>query len=323
MTVAEEIYSSHIANCVFNAFLSYTAIMLNSVTIYAVRKTSSLPKNLKILLLSLAVSDLGVGLIVQPFYIARLVIRLEPNPENNPAFVPTTYAFLFPYNLLYYASFFGVTAVTVDRFLAIHYYLRYNELVTHKRVVAAVISVWVLSAILSLIRLFVPVKVAFVIFAAVEGVCLITTAVFYYKIYLAVRHHTNQIHAVQVQQEAPNGEMANAARLRRSAVGTFYVYLVFLVCYLPDICINVAFVISGPRTTITVLSRYALTLVFLNSSLNPLIYCWKMSQIRHAIMDILPKILPSHRNWENCCYLKPKEPRKTVYVNCSIVWHFS
>ena len=66
-------YSSYyIANCVFNAWAAYTASMLNCVTIHAIRKTSSLPRPLKTLLLSLAVSDLGVGLLVQPLYIALL-----------------------------------------------------------------------------------------------------------------------------------------------------------------------------------------------------------------------------------------------------------
>ena len=58
-----DLRSTYIANCVFNSFLSYTAIMLNIVTIHAIRNTSSLPKTLKTLLLSLAVSDVGVGLL--------------------------------------------------------------------------------------------------------------------------------------------------------------------------------------------------------------------------------------------------------------------
>ena len=252
-------------------------------------KTSSLPRPLKTLLLSLAVSDLGVGLIVQPLYITVLVMQLQPNFGSNPTYKTTYIAFLIPINLLYYASFFAVTTLTLDRFLAIHLHLRYQELVTHKRVIAAVILIWVLSAILSLIGVLLPAKGKYVVFAAVEAVCLITMAVLYWKIYLAIRHHTNQIHALQVQQEARNGEMANAARLRKSAVGTFYVYLVFLVCYLPQNCIYHVTVISGSSIAIMVLKRYTLTLVFLNSSLNPLIYCWKMRSIRHAIMDILRK----------------------------------
>ena len=81
--------SSLIVNSVFNAFLSHTAIMLNIITIYALRKTSSLPKPLKTLLLSLAVSDLGVGLLVQPLNVASLVMRLKENAQNNPTFEKT------------------------------------------------------------------------------------------------------------------------------------------------------------------------------------------------------------------------------------------
>ena len=292
MTEAGVFYSSNIALCVFNVFFSYTAIMLNSVTIYAMRRNLSMPRNLKTLLLSLAVSDLGVGLIVQPLYIATRAIELEPNFANNPTHKTISFASLYPSYLLVFGSFFGVTALTVDRFLAIHLHLRYNELVTHKRVVAAVISVWVFSAFLSLIRFLVP-ENALVINATVMAVCLITTAALYWKIYLAVRHHTSQIHAVQLQ-EAQNDEIANAARLRKSTIATFYVYLVFLVCYLPHLCMVVAVTISASSTVMAVLQRYAITLVLLNSSLNPLVYCWKMSHIRHAVMDILRKILSSH-----------------------------
>ena len=53
--------------------------MLNSVTIHAIRKSSSasLPKNLRVLLLNLAFSDLSVGLVVQPFYVIQLTFSFE------------------------------------------------------------------------------------------------------------------------------------------------------------------------------------------------------------------------------------------------------
>ena len=47
----EDFYSTVIANCVFNGFLSYSAIMLNIVTIHAIRKNLSLSKTFKTLLL--------------------------------------------------------------------------------------------------------------------------------------------------------------------------------------------------------------------------------------------------------------------------------
>ena len=142
----EELRSTYIANCVFNSFLSYAAIMLNIVAIHAIRKTPSLPMTLKTLLLSLAVSDVGVGLMVQPFYISLVVEWLQ---QNNPG-CNTNIVFIFIVNAFALVSFLGVVAISVDRFLAIHLHLRYQELVTHKRVVAVVILMWLLSAFLPL-----------------------------------------------------------------------------------------------------------------------------------------------------------------------------
>ncbi|KAL9957427.1 hypothetical protein ACROYT_G039061 [Oculina patagonica] len=271
-----------IANCVFNAFSSYTAIMLNIVTIHAMRKTTLLPNPLKTLLLSLAVSDLGVGLLVQPLYIAVIV---SPTLSTYSAF--NIIALIFTH-----ASFLSVVAISVDRFLAIHLHLRYQELVTHKRVVAVVVSIWILSVFSSLMFLWISVHIAMVVIAIIFGLCFICTTVVYYRIYFAVRRHTNQIQALQVQV-AENGQMASAERQRKSAFGTFYVYLVFLVCCLPNYCAFVASLVTGLSTALNNLWLYLRTLMFLNSSLNPVIYCWKMRHIRHAIMDILRNILPS------------------------------
>ncbi|XP_078348545.1 olfactory receptor 51A7-like [Oculina patagonica] len=125
----DPLYSSYILNCVFNAFSSFTAIMLNILTIHAMRKTPSLSKPLKTLLLSLAVSDLGVGLLVQPLYIALLV------SEDNHTCAMYAGSFIIIW-FFAIASFLGILAITVDRFLAIHFHLRYQEIVTYKRVVA-------------------------------------------------------------------------------------------------------------------------------------------------------------------------------------------
>ena len=110
----------------------------------ALRKTSSLPKTLKTLLLSLALSDLGVGLLVQPLYVPTLVMEIKQN-TNSTAYYTVNEAYLIQRKTLVFASYFGVVALAVDRFLAIHLHLGYQEPVTHKRVVAVVISVWVFS----------------------------------------------------------------------------------------------------------------------------------------------------------------------------------
>ena len=287
-----------IANCVFNAFFSFTAITLNIVTIIALRKPLTIPRALKIFLLSLAVSDLGVGLLVQPLYITRLVMMIKENTQTL-YFEITLNSFYATGIFLSYASFFGVVALTADRYLAVHFYLRYQELVTQKRVVAVVISNWILSAIPMLMSIWIPNAVG-IISVPVSSVCYLTTAFFYFKIYLAVRHHSNQIHVLQAQLTQNNeGDMTNAARERKTAVGTFYVYLVFLICYLPSTCYGIIHRSAGPSTMLFQFGLYANTLIFLNSTLNPLIYSWKMRHVRHAVMEILRNILPNLHQWGN------------------------
>ena len=292
----EDLHSTYIANGVFNSFLSFTAIMLNIVTIHAIRKTSSLPKTLRTLLLSLAISDLGVGLFVQPFYTSLLVKWLQQSIPN----CITHKVFFFISLLFTVVSFFGVVAVSVDRFLAIHFHLRYQELVTHKRVLAVTISIWVLGAFVSLASLWVsPVIHALFLYIIIIVGFLLTTVV-YIRIYSAVRCHKNQMQTLQVQQADQTDEMGNFASIVKTAVGVFYLHLVFLFCYLPYFISFAALKIFGPSDVLRRLYFFSCTLVYLNSSLNPVIYCWKMKHIRHAIMDILRNIINWLRNPSSC-----------------------
>ena len=286
---AEEFRSTYIANCVFNSFLSYTSIMLNLLTIHAIRKTPSLPKTLKTLLVSLAVSDVGVGLLVQPFYISVSVKWLHQNPLGCNTYIAFV---IIPFSFSA-ASFLGVLALSVDRFLAIHLHLRYQELVTHKRIVVVVITIWSLSVIFPLMVLWMPFDVHSVITFIIGLLSLVLTTMIYIRLYLAVRRVRNQI---QVQQAVQSGEMGSFASLMKSAVGTFYVYLVFFLCYLPYFTSLVALEINGRSFPLKSFWLYSWTVLYLNSSLNPVIYCWKMRHIRHAIMDILRNTMPWLRN---------------------------
>ena len=116
----------------------------------------SLPKPLKTLLLHLilAVIDLGVALLVQFLYIVYFVVYL-------------IVVILFIY-LFISVSLFGLVPLSADRFLAIHLHLRYKELVTHKRVVAVVIIIWVFSAFLSLIRRLSQTNTDYMVFIIIE-----------------------------------------------------------------------------------------------------------------------------------------------------------
>ena len=275
---------SYLTLCVFNAYLSYTATMLNIVAIYVIRKTSSLSKNLKTLLFSLAVSDLGVGLLAQPMFVAHLMDSKQNN-ETNESYNAIYIACLIPTNFFTYASLFSVAALCADRFLAIRLHLRYQELVTYKRVAAVVTSVWVTSALISLIRVFIPKNIMFVSFVIIQSACIITATSLSVKLYLTISRHINQI---RVQQVAQNDQGESAQRKRKSAMGSLYVYLVFIVCYLPNTCVLLIIATNSKRSnSLQHLQFYTLTLQFLNSTLNPLIYYWKMKDIQHTFVGTL------------------------------------
>ena len=176
----ENLRSWYIANCIYNAFLSITAIILNGITIQALRETSSLPKPLKTLLLNLAVPDLGVGLLGEPFYLVLLVKWLL---RDNSADAAST-TFLFTLYLFSATSFLGVMALSGDRFLAVHLHLRYKKRVTHKRVVVAVFSMWVTSGSFSLCCLRVSTNISHPVVSITGLVCLVFSAMLHYTIYL-------------------------------------------------------------------------------------------------------------------------------------------
>ena len=87
--------------------ISSTPIVLNIITRYIKRsrKTPPLPKPWKTLLLSLAVSDVGVGVLVQPTYVAVLVMKIEQNADNS-AYYTIFDAFYVQSCLVSFASFF-------------------------------------------------------------------------------------------------------------------------------------------------------------------------------------------------------------------------
>ena len=175
-------------------------------------------------------------------------------------------------------------ALRAERFLTIHLHLRYQELVTHKLFVVVVISIWLFSVALpSVVRLWMPANFVYVIGPVTFVACVTVTAFLNYKIFMAARRHAHQIQALQVQEAAQNVRMATVGK---SAVTSIYIYIVFLVCYLPNACILCAMAIKVHPLN-AVIQNFTITVMYLNSSLNPLIYCWKMRHIRRAVMNIL------------------------------------
>ena len=249
-----DLYNNTLVACVLNSILAFTAVVLNVLVILALRKIPSLPrKTLKTLLLSMSVSDLGVGLVAQPLQIYLLVSNINILSQSYidlDHYEAIINAYRVVANVLTYASFFSIVALSADRFLVIRLQLQYQDAITHKRAIAGVISFWLLSAFLPLIRLreWLPENIFFILTVTIQFISLITAGLFYFKTFLALRQHAAQVQDVPVESGETN-EAVNATRERKAALGIFYVYLALMACYLPIICFNIAENVIGPVRT--------------------------------------------------------------------------
>ena len=272
--------------CVLHFIFSPVATFGNVLAIRALWKASSMPTNMKKFFLSLAVSDLAVGLFAQ--LLLAVVLRMAANGgQNFDLLCPTILTVCsFSLFLLACASFLNVAAIAVDRLLAITLHLRYQELVTSRRVIIALVSIWITSGVAA--SLFVSLNTHNVtVGVIVQVVGMLLTTVAYIRIYRVVRYHQNQIHS-QLQQQ--NVLAMQLIREKKSALNTVYIYVIFVACYLPHFWSATLLKINSAEICFWLAFYVTLYFVLLNSSLNPVVYCWRYREIRQIMKSIVKNI---------------------------------
>ena len=77
----------------------------------------------------------------------------------------------------------------------------------------------------------------------------------------------------------------NIKQYQKTVSSIFWVQLALVACYTPFIIVSILrhTVLSG--SAIHALWLFTKTLVYLNSSLNPFLYCWKITEVRKAVKD--------------------------------------
>ena len=268
-----------IINCVLNAPLMLISIIGNTLVLAAILRTPSLRSPSIILLCSLAVSDLTVGFFVQPLYITSKV---------------ATSLLVYQALSIMAASGTGVsllmmTAISVDRFLALHYHMRYPNVMTTHRAVYTSAALWFFIFLLSLFT-FWNMNVYYIAAAVSIVICLIISTFCYIRIYRIVRHHQLQIHVQQQAVQTLNAENTqNMLRSTKSAKNTFIYYVVMILCYTP-LFINMLILYISPYQW-TKAWTLADTVAFMNSSINPLLYCWRLRELRAAVSKTVRQML--------------------------------
>ena len=261
-----------IANCILNAPLMLLSIIGNALVLVAILKTPSLRSPSVIFLCNLAVSDLLVGLVVQPTYIAEQLVRTVPALEE-------------PVRAMGFAmcgvSLSTMTAITVDRFLALHYHMQYPNLMTKSRAIYTIITIWCIFTLFSFSILWSP-RIYYFLGAFCITICLLVCLVCFIKIYRIVRRHQLQIH---VQQQAvENSTDTNKQQLRqstKSAKNIFIYFLVMILFYTPSFFVHIFSAINYLNSRI--LWTFPVTVAFMNSSINPFLYCWRTPELRRAV----------------------------------------
>jgi len=274
-----------IINCVLNAPLMLISILGNALVLAAIIRTPSIRSTPHMIMLcSLAVSDFLVGLVAQPIYIAK-----ELTKDHYAHYVSV----MMGYSLSG-VSFLTITAITVDRFLALHYHMRYATLVTESRVKYTLIIIWLSNFLMSCFNLW-NTRVHSLITGVIVIICLIISTFFYVKIYRIVRRHQLQIYAQQQAVQSSDAENnLNIVRLKRSVMNTFVFYIALIICYLPAHVLSTVQGLSHMNDWPTEW-EFAKTAVFMNSSINPLLYCWRLRELREAVEKTARQILCKER----------------------------
>ena len=287
--------SSLVAFCVLNFVFSVVATLENLLVIRALMKASTIPATVKKLLLSLVFSDLAVGLCSQLMaaIIYASILKMASSGNNTAFFSPTVLSAqgYFRY-LLATASFLNVIVIAFDRLLAVSLHLRYQELITPKRVNIALVSLWFIIYITAFIIVFLPTSNN-IVAAVILLIGYVLTTVAYVRIYKVVKYHQNQIYS---QNQLQNAQAREVFRQRTSAYNAIFVYLVFLACYLLHLPSAMLYMTNTSEISFIVAFYASLFLIRLNSSLNPLVYCWRYREIRQSVKSTVKKLFHMNEN---------------------------
>ena len=168
-----------------NIFFSVTAFLGNTLILVALHKETSLHPPSKLLYRNLAITDLRVGIIAEP-----LALTYWTSVVNEDRIFATTQyhaAKHFLATVLCSVSLLTLTAISLDRLLALLLGLRYRQVVTLKKACLTVIGFWILSIVgastyfwnLHITRWYLHIALA---------LCLVTTIFANTKIFFTLHH---------------------------------------------------------------------------------------------------------------------------------------
>ena len=266
-----------------NIFLSITASLGNALILVALQKETSLHPPAKLLFQSLAVTDFCAGLVSQPLFAVALMADLVKINYSHEGYIVTGF-------ILCGISVLTSTSISVDRLLALLLGLRYRHVVTLRRTRAVIVCFFVTAVTCGTMH-FWNQTIAWIAIIFFGVVSLITSILSYTKIYLKLRQHQAQVQEHSNQgQPIGGGIPLNIARYKKTVSSIAWVQLVLLICYLPYLIVSILSLSIKSNEKLNVFYFATVTQIYLNSSLNPILYCWKIKEVRRAAKDTISQV---------------------------------
>ncbi len=174
------------------------ALIISFFIITAVKTKRRLQTNHNILLASLAGTDFVVGIATQPAFISEAIYRLTGGSPY--VFCKIRSITQVATVCLCLVSLFHLALISVERFVAMKYSLRYGTLVNKFRLTVAVAGSWLIAMVYGVTRIVpaIPVFPAHIL----AVVSLLVISYCHASVYFVCRRHMLQIKSEQVSQEA-------------------------------------------------------------------------------------------------------------------------
>ena len=271
---------------VINTVLAITAIVGNALILVALCRETSLHLPSKVLIRNLVASDLSVGfveLVFVGYWVSILQEQWQICQYFYLAYVTGAYISLT-------VSLWTLAAISVDRLLALLLGLGYRQVVTRRRVYVVAIAIWLLIGLGNAITAMLNPYAATIVSVTGSIICLITALLCYTRIFFKLRHQQTR-----TRNNPPELEnrtiLLNVSRYRRTVFTALWMQSALVFCYFP-------YTLLAPfarpeiekrlSSTVYFLLYLTITLLFFNSTLNPILYCWKIKEVRRIVKDMFP-----------------------------------
>ena len=276
-------YRVTLTNCVFSSLLAPMTVVANGLILSTICKNSSLRTPSYVLLAGLALTDFCTGLLTQPFFAVHQWADLTGNIEMFCISGVITQSVGYSLSSL---TVIVMTIMAVERWL----HMSRRSLLTVRRVVILYITSAVLLIVFNACHMYnwyhtnEYFSALIVIFFLGTVLCFFITGFSYFKVFRIIRHHQSQI---QTNQNA-----IDIDKYKKSVFTIIYILAIFLLTYVPFVCNLAVFSIMGFIST--KLARVSVNacavVVFSSSFVNPLLYYWRIKEIRDSVKRILRNV---------------------------------